>query len=99
MERANDVAGLVLDTWLILDMIMRLTRVAQRCAAAPSLVAKLVPELRAALALRSALEWEEMFGGSLPCAAAARRIEKMFDHPQVLAEDLVTTLSHPVVGH
>jgi formyl-CoA transferase len=27
-----------------------------------------------------------------------RRIEDMFDHPQILAEDLVTTLDHPVVG-
>jgi formyl-CoA transferase len=27
-----------------------------------------------------------------------RPIEDMFDHPQVIAEDLVTTLDHPVVG-
>lgn len=27
-----------------------------------------------------------------------RPIEAMFDHPQVLAEDLATTLNHPVVG-
>jgi crotonobetainyl-CoA:carnitine CoA-transferase CaiB-like acyl-CoA transferase len=27
-----------------------------------------------------------------------RPIEDMFDHPQVLAEDLVATLDHPVVG-
>jgi crotonobetainyl-CoA:carnitine CoA-transferase CaiB-like acyl-CoA transferase len=27
-----------------------------------------------------------------------RPIEDMFDHPQVLAEELVTTLDHPVVG-
>ena len=31
--------------------------------------------------------------------AAVRRIEDMFEHPQVLAEDLVTRLDHPVVGH
>jgi len=27
-----------------------------------------------------------------------RTIEDMFDHPQVLAEGLVTTLEHPAVG-
>jgi crotonobetainyl-CoA:carnitine CoA-transferase CaiB-like acyl-CoA transferase len=27
-----------------------------------------------------------------------RPIEDMFDHPQVVAEELVTTLDHPVVG-
>ena len=59
--------------------------------------AELVPQVRAALAARTALEWEEMFGERVPCAAV-RPIEDMFDHPQVLAEDLVTTLDHPVVG-
>jgi crotonobetainyl-CoA:carnitine CoA-transferase CaiB-like acyl-CoA transferase len=59
--------------------------------------AELVPELRAALAQRSAHEWEEIFGEQVPCAAV-RPIEDMFDHPQVLAEELVTTLDHPVVG-
>jgi formyl-CoA transferase len=58
---------------------------------------ELVPELRAALAARSAREWEEIFGERVPCAAV-RPIEDMFDHPQVIAEDLVTTLEHPVVG-
>jgi formyl-CoA transferase len=60
--------------------------------------AELVPEVRAALAGRTALEWEEIFGEQVPCAAV-RPIEDMFDHPQVLAEDLVTTLDHKVVGH
>ena len=58
---------------------------------------ELVPEVRAALAARTALEWEEMFGERVPCAAV-RPIEDMFNHPQVAAEDLVTTLDHPVVG-
>ena len=31
-------------------------------------------------------------------SAAARRIEDMFDHPQVQAEGLVANLPHPVVG-
>jgi crotonobetainyl-CoA:carnitine CoA-transferase CaiB-like acyl-CoA transferase len=71
-----------------------------RCATMRSRAAhaaELVPELRAALAARSALEWEEIFGERVPCAAV-RPIEDMFDHPQVIAEDLVTTLDHPVVG-
>jgi crotonobetainyl-CoA:carnitine CoA-transferase CaiB-like acyl-CoA transferase len=59
--------------------------------------AELLPEVRAALAARTALEWEEIFGEKVPCAAV-RPIEDMFDHPQVAAEDLVTTLDHPEVG-
>ena len=46
---------------------------------------------------RTALEWEQLFGERVPCAAV-RPIEDMFDHPQVLAEDLVATLDHPQVG-
>jgi crotonobetainyl-CoA:carnitine CoA-transferase CaiB-like acyl-CoA transferase len=57
----------------------------------------LLPELRAALSERTALEWEELFGERVPCAAV-RPIEDLFDHPQVLAENLVTTLDHPIVG-
>jgi crotonobetainyl-CoA:carnitine CoA-transferase CaiB-like acyl-CoA transferase len=71
-----------------------------RCASMRSRArhaAELVPELRAALAERNAREWEEIFGERVPCAAV-RPIEDMFDHPQVLAEGLVTTLDHPVVG-
>ena len=37
---------------------------------------------------RTALEWEQLFGDEVPCAAA-RRVEDMFDHPQVLAEEIV----------
>ena len=59
--------------------------------------AELVPIVRAALALKTALEWEEIFGERVPCAAV-RTIEDMFDHPQVHAEGLVTSLEHPVVG-
>ncbi len=59
--------------------------------------ADLLPEIRAALAERTALEWEQMFGERVPCAAV-RPIEDMFDHPQVLAQNLVTTLDHPVLG-
>ena len=58
---------------------------------------EIVPRLRQALAARTALEWEELFGERVPCAAV-RSIEDMFDHPQVLAEDMVATLEHPLVG-
>ena len=59
--------------------------------------AALLPEVRAVLAERTALEWEALFGERVPCAAV-RPIEEMFEHPQVVAEGLVTTLDHPVVG-
>lgn len=58
---------------------------------------ELVPQIRAALLAQSALEWEEIFGDRVPCCAV-RPIEDMFDHPQVLAEDLVTHFDHPEVG-
>jgi crotonobetainyl-CoA:carnitine CoA-transferase CaiB-like acyl-CoA transferase len=59
--------------------------------------AAIVPRLHAALAERSALEWETAFGDDVPCAAA-RRIEDMFDHPQVQAEGLIADFEHPAVG-
>jgi crotonobetainyl-CoA:carnitine CoA-transferase CaiB-like acyl-CoA transferase len=59
--------------------------------------AVLVPQLRAALAARGALEWEALFGSDVPCAAA-RSIEEMFTHPQVAAENMVATMHHPQVG-
>ncbi|WP_223621546.1 CoA transferase [Lysobacter sp. ESA13C] len=60
-------------------------------------VAEIVPRLHEALARRSAMEWETLFGDEVPCAAA-RRIEDMFDHPQVLAEGIVGPIQHPQVG-
>ena len=59
--------------------------------------AEIVPLLHAALAKRTAGEWEALFGDDVPCAAS-RRIEDMFDHPQVVAEAMVATVDHPVVG-
>ncbi len=59
--------------------------------------AEIVPRLHAALALRSALEWEGLFGDEVPCAAA-RKVEDMFDHPQVLAEQMIGTIQHPLIG-
>ncbi len=59
--------------------------------------ATLVPMLHQALAAQTALEWEALFGDAVPCAAA-RTVEDMFDHPQVVAEDMVTTFEHPTLG-
>ena len=58
---------------------------------------EIVPRLREALATRTALEWEAVFGESVPCAAA-RSVADMFDDPQVQAEAMVTTLAHPTLG-
>ena len=57
----------------------------------------LVPQVRTALAAKTALEWEALFGERVPCAAV-RPIEDMFDHPQVVAQDLVASVEHPVIG-
>lgn len=58
---------------------------------------EIVPRLRQALRARSALEWEAWFGEEVPCAAA-RGVEDMFDFPQVQAEAMISTFTHPVVG-
>ncbi|MDB5998752.1 MAG: CoA transferase [Rhizobacter sp.] len=58
---------------------------------------ELVPKLRQALAARSALEWEQLFGERVPCSPALE-IEDMFDHPQVQAEEMLDTFTHPTVG-
>lgn len=59
--------------------------------------AELVPKVRAALRKRTALEWEERFGDRVPCGAV-RNIEEMFEHPQVLAERLVSNFDHRIAG-
>jgi crotonobetainyl-CoA:carnitine CoA-transferase CaiB-like acyl-CoA transferase len=59
--------------------------------------AEIVPRLRDALASRTALEWEDLFGEEVPCAAA-RTVEDMFDNEQVLAEDMVANFAHPTLG-
>ena len=58
---------------------------------------EIVPRIRAALATKSALDWEAIFGERVPCAAA-RAVEDMFDHPQVAAENMIDTYEHPLVG-
>src|ERR1051326_2185410 len=57
----------------------------------------LIPQLHRALAAKTAREWEETFGEKVPCCAV-RPIEEMFEHPQVLAEQMVSSLAHPGVG-
>jgi len=59
--------------------------------------AELIPKIRTALRAKSAKEWEERLGDSVPCAAV-RRTEDLFDDPQVLAEGLVAEFAHPAVG-
>ncbi|MGH8599101.1 MAG: CaiB/BaiF CoA transferase family protein [Burkholderiales bacterium] len=58
---------------------------------------EIVPRIRDALSERTALEWETLFGERVPCAAV-RQVEDMFEHPQVLAERMMETYVHPVVG-
>lgn len=60
-------------------------------------VDELLPLLQKALQAKTALEWEQLFGDDVPCAAT-RQIEDIFNSEQVLAEDMVTTLEHPLVG-
>lgn len=60
--------------------------------------AEIVPVIREALMARTALEWEAVFGERVPCAAA-RKVEDMFEHPQVLAQGLIEEFSHPGVRY
>jgi crotonobetainyl-CoA:carnitine CoA-transferase CaiB-like acyl-CoA transferase len=59
---------------------------------------ELLARLHAALATRTALEWEALFGDQVPCAAA-RQVEDMFQHPQVLAEGIIGDLAHASIGN
>lgn len=58
---------------------------------------EIVPKLHAALSRHTAMEWEAIFGEEVPCAAA-RSVEDMFEFPQAVAEDMIATFDHPVVG-
>ena len=58
---------------------------------------EIVPKLHASLQQRTAIEWEELFGERVP-SSAIRSIGDMFDHPQVLAEEMVTCYEHPIIG-
>lgn len=55
------------------------------------------PLIGEALLRHTALEWEQITLGKVPCIAV-RSIDAMFDHPQVLAERIVVEHEHPTVG-
>lgn len=55
------------------------------------------PLIKDALVQRTAIEWEQLLLGKVPCVAV-RSIEDMFDHPQLLAEEIVVEHDHPKVG-
>ena len=59
--------------------------------------AEIVPKLRERLSTRTALEWEQLLGDWVPCSIV-RPVEDMFDHPQVLAEDIMATIPHEALG-
>jgi formyl-CoA transferase len=58
---------------------------------------EIVPRIRVALQAHTALEWEELFGERVPCAAA-RAVEDMFDHPQVASEGILASFEHARLG-
>ena len=58
---------------------------------------EILPQLRERLATRTAAQWEQIFGDAVPCSIV-RPVEDMFDHAQVLAENLITTIPHPSLG-
>jgi formyl-CoA transferase len=58
---------------------------------------QLVARLRTELLRRTAEEWEALLADAVPCSVV-RSVDDMFDHPQVLAEDLVASIPHPVLG-
>ena len=60
-------------------------------------VGEILPRLLQALQAHSAVEWEQIFGQDVPCAAE-KTVEDMFDDPQVAAEEMISTFNHSVVG-
>ena len=58
---------------------------------------EIMPQIKAALMTKTALEWEALMIGRVP-GIAIRDVGEMFVHPQVLAEDLVVEHDHPAVG-
>jgi crotonobetainyl-CoA:carnitine CoA-transferase CaiB-like acyl-CoA transferase len=57
----------------------------------------LIPIIHEALSQRTALEWEESLAGRVPCTVV-RRVDDMFDHPQVAAEQIIVKHEHPGLG-
>jgi len=67
--------------------------VRKRAAAA----SEIVPKLRERLLTRSAIEWERILVDTVPCSIV-RPVEDLFDHPQVMAEGIMSTIPHEVLG-
>ena len=60
--------------------------------------ATLVPIVRAALAAKTAVEWEALLADKVPCAAA-RPVADMFDNAQVLAMGHMADFAHAGGGY
>jgi formyl-CoA transferase len=61
-------------------------------------IKELVATVETALQAKSAEEWEALLSAAdVPCSVA-RPLEDMFDHPQVKAMEMVTHLTHPIIG-
>jgi formyl-CoA transferase len=65
----------------------------KRAALAP----ELLPRLHEALRARSAVEWNEILQGHVPCSVVGS-INDMFDHPQVVQQGLVEHMPHATLG-
>ncbi len=73
------------------------TRVMTPCASALTLRTRYCPSCTKRCNSTPRWSGRVLFGQEVP-SSAARAIGDMFDHPQVLAEGMVTTLEHPAVG-
>ncbi len=58
---------------------------------------EILPVLRAALAKRTAVEWQACFGDRVPCTVV-QPMEDMFENPQVLAQGLIVEHSSSFIG-
>ena len=58
---------------------------------------ELVARLREVLRRHTAEEWETLLADAVPCSVV-RSVEDMFNHPQVLAEELIATIQHTGLG-
>ena len=58
---------------------------------------ELICRLREVLRGRTSEEWEALLADAVPCSVV-RSVEDMFDHPQVIAEELMATIQHSRLG-
>ncbi|MBI2767181.1 MAG: CoA transferase [Chloroflexi bacterium] len=65
----------------------------------PEAHAALVAEAEALFRTRTSDEWMELFIANGVPAGPLNFIEELFDHPQSLANGLITETDHPLVGH